>query len=165
MTVIMSGLRFVFSWGGLYGFGEYLCGYRILLVLPRFLCRSCRRTESGVRMFCFCDSFAGFARVPRLIACLLRAPGGCFCFVDPAALSSSPLRFIHIGRPGSFAAEFPLQCTHTRLLTVFCRSMFGTEAVYVPASTVCRACDFATVGASDDPLRFDIVPGVAVVCF
>lgn len=94
----------------------------------------------------------------------------------------SPLLFIYISQPGSSAwvvrcvvsgtvdalwvvmrAFRVLSVFLAFILRVFCRSMFGTDAVYAPwlaAAAACRVCEIVTVV---DPLRFDLVAGVAVI--
>ena len=44
--------------------------------------------------------------------------------------------------------------------------MVSAGAVYTPwlaAAAACRVCEFMAVKASDNPFRFDVIPGVAVL--
>ena len=117
MTVMTSGLQFMFSWvksvGSVSNFFIFQVPDSITVSLfLLFVPLSCGVGTVVFVLCCFCGPLA---RPARSVAGLLHPPIHCLCSVGPTSLNS-PLQFIHTGHPGLFAAWLPLHLIHLRLL-------------------------------------------------
>ena len=181
MTVITSGTQITFNWP------IYMGSVGILFVLSAIEFHYCltvsvvrvvvlRYRVLGLRLVLHLRLLRRSCESARFTAC----PGSCFCCVGPTSLSN-PLHFLHTRKLGSFAAWFPLQLAHVRLLPghyisrpsripcirawVFCRRVSDAGEMYASwfaAAAAGRVCEFVAVEASVDSSRFDVVPGAAV---